>query len=161
LKLPPAYRAIICVLISILLICARTALAWRRSTGRSLRGGSPLQSALRAKRGRRHDQAARTLSYQLTLTRVAGAIGWDRCAAICGVSERAVRLWSDHDCETEIRMIDAERLDRAFMDHGGDHAPFHRLMALRLEIAAARQKPGALPKSPQAPPRKPARPSQR
>jgi hypothetical protein len=76
------------------------------------------------------------LSYQLTLTRVAGAIGWDRCAAICGVSERAVRLWSDHDCETEIRMIDAERIDRAFMAYGGDHAPFHRLMALRLDIAA-------------------------
>jgi hypothetical protein len=76
------------------------------------------------------------LTYQLILTRVAGAIGWDRCAAICGVSERAVRLWSDHDCETEIRMIDAERLDRAFLEHGGDHAPFHRLMALRLDIAA-------------------------
>lgn len=76
------------------------------------------------------------LTYQHILTRVAAAIGWDRCGAICGVSGRAVRLWSDHDCETEIRMIDAERLDRAFMDHGGDHAPFHRLMALRLEIAA-------------------------
>ncbi|HIQ16531.1 MAG TPA: hypothetical protein EYH41_00760 [Novosphingobium capsulatum] len=80
------------------------------------------------------------LSYQLTLTRVAAAIGWDRCGAICGVSERAVRLWSDHDCETEIRMLDAERLDRAFMDHGGDHAPFHRLMALRLEIAGREAK---------------------
>jgi hypothetical protein len=78
--------------------------------------------------------------------------------AICGVSERAVRLWSDHDCETEIRMIDAERLDRAFMDHGGDHAPFHRLMALRLEIAGREAEAGALPKSPRAPPRKPARP---
>jgi hypothetical protein len=98
------------------------------------------------------------LSYQLTLTRVAAAIGWDRCGAICGVSERAVRLWSDHDCETEIRMLDAERLDRAFMDHGGDHAPFHRLMALRLEIAGREARPGALPKSPRAPPRKPARP---
>lgn len=75
------------------------------------------------------------LSYQLTLTNVAGTIGWDTCAAICGVGERAVRLWSDHDCETEIRMIDAERLDRAFLDRGGDHAPFHRLMALRLEIS--------------------------
>jgi hypothetical protein len=101
------------------------------------------------------------LTYQHILTRVAAAIGWDRCGAICGVSGRAVRLWSDHDCETEIRMIDAERLDRAFMDHGGDHAPFHRLMALRLEIAARGCRPGACPKSPQAPPRKPARPSRR
>ncbi len=32
-------------------------------------------------------------------------------------------------------MIDAERLDRAFIEHGGDHAPFHRLMSLRLELA--------------------------
>jgi hypothetical protein len=46
-----------------------------------------------------------------------------------------VRYWSDPDCETEIRMIDAERLDRAYLDHGGDHAPFHRLHALRLDIA--------------------------
>lgn len=75
------------------------------------------------------------LTYQLTLTEVAAAIGWDRCAAICGVSERSVRNWSDHDCEVEIRMIDAERLDRAFLDYGGDHAPFHRLHALRLDIA--------------------------
>ena len=76
------------------------------------------------------------LTYQETLTRVAALIGWDRCAAVCGVrSERAVRYWSDNDCEREIRMIDAERLDRAYMDHGGDHAPFHRLHALRLDIA--------------------------
>ena len=76
------------------------------------------------------------LTYQRTLTIVAARIGWDRCAAICGVrSEQAVRNWSDPDCETEIRMIDAERLDRAYMDHGGDHAPFHRLHALRLDIA--------------------------
>ena len=33
-------------------------------------------------------------------------------------------------------MIDAERLDRAYIERGGDHAPFHRLMSLRLELAA-------------------------
>jgi hypothetical protein len=33
-------------------------------------------------------------------------------------------------------MIDAERLDRAFIERGGGYAPFHRLMALRLDIAA-------------------------
>ena len=76
------------------------------------------------------------LTYQLTLTKVASLIGWDRCGAICGVSQRSVRYWSDPECETEIRMIDAERLDRAFMEAGGDHAPFHHLMALRLELAA-------------------------
>ena len=76
------------------------------------------------------------LTYHRTLTTIAALIGWDRCAAICGVSERTVRYWSDPDCETEIRLIDAERLDRAFLGHGGDHAPFHRLFSLRLEIAA-------------------------
>lgn len=77
------------------------------------------------------------LTYEATLTAVATLIGWDRCAAICGVqSVRTVRYWSDPDCETEIRLIDAERLDRAYMDHGGDHAPFHRLHALRLDLAA-------------------------
>jgi hypothetical protein len=76
------------------------------------------------------------LTYQHTLTKVAALIGWDRCGAICGVTERSVRNWSDHDCEVEIRMIDAERLDRAYTEHGGDFTPFHRLMSLRLEVAA-------------------------
>ena len=76
------------------------------------------------------------LTYQLTLTEIAARIGWDRCGAICGVTDRAVRNWSDHDCEVEIRMIDAERLDRAYVDHGGDHYPFHRLFALRLDVAS-------------------------
>jgi hypothetical protein len=74
-------------------------------------------------------------TYQDTLTTVAALLGWDRCGAVCGVSGRAVRYWSDHDCETEIRMIDAERLDRAYLEHGGTHAPFHRMFSLRLEIA--------------------------
>jgi hypothetical protein len=76
-------------------------------------------------------------TYEATLTQVAALIGWDRCAAICGVrSDRTVRKWSEPDCEREIRMIDAERLDRAYMDFGGDHAPFHRMHALRLDLAS-------------------------
>lgn len=78
------------------------------------------------------------LTYQHTLTKIAGLIGWDRAGAVCGVTDRQVRNWSDPDCETEIRLIDAERLDRAYIEMGGDHAPFHRLFALRLEIAARR-----------------------
>ena len=76
------------------------------------------------------------LTYHAALTAIAARIGWDRCGALCGVTDRTVRLWSDPDCETEIRLIDAERLDRAFSADGGDHAPFHRLFALRLEMAA-------------------------
>lgn len=76
------------------------------------------------------------LTYHRTLTTIAALIGWDRCGAICGVTERAIRYWSDPDCETEIRMIDAERLDRAYVEHGGNHHPFHQLFTLRLDIAA-------------------------
>lgn len=76
------------------------------------------------------------LTYHAALTTIAARIGWDRCGALSGVTDRMVRLWSDPDCETEIRLIDAERLDRAFIASGGDHAPFHRLFALRIELAA-------------------------
>lgn len=76
------------------------------------------------------------LTYHRALTLIAARIGWDNCAAHCGVTERAVRYWSDPDCETEIRLIDAERLDRAFLAAGGDHAPFHRLFTLRIDLAA-------------------------
>lgn len=75
------------------------------------------------------------LTFHSALTKVAALIGWDRCGAICGVTERAVRNWSDPDTESEIRMLDAERLDRAYLSAGGDHAPFHRVYSLRLEIA--------------------------
>lgn len=74
------------------------------------------------------------LTYHRTLTKIAALVGWDRCAAECGKTEKTVRNWSDPDCEVEIRLIDAERLDRLYMDHGGDHAPFHRLHALRLGL---------------------------
>jgi len=69
------------------------------------------------------------------LAQIAELIGWDRCAAIVGRNPRTVRYWSDPDCETEIRRIDAERLDAAYLDAGGAHAPFHRLHGLRLGIA--------------------------
>lgn len=76
------------------------------------------------------------LTYESTLATVAALIGWDNCAAICGVrSARAIRNWSEPDTQASIRMIDAERLDRAFLASGGDHAPFHQLFALRLELA--------------------------
>lgn len=76
------------------------------------------------------------LTFHRALTQIAALIGWDRCGAICGVTDRTVRYWSDPDCETEIRLIDAERLDRAYLAAGGDHAPFHRVYAQRLELAA-------------------------
>lgn len=76
------------------------------------------------------------LTFHLALTKAAAVIGWDRIAALCGVTERTVRYWSDPDCETEIRLIDAERIDRAVLEHGGTVAPFHQVYSLRLGIAA-------------------------
>lgn len=81
------------------------------------------------------------LTYHRALTTVAARIGWDTCAALCGVSERAVRYWSDPDCETEIGLLDAERLDRAYLERAipgstPDYAPFHHTMAQRLDLAA-------------------------
>lgn len=75
------------------------------------------------------------LTYHRALTKVAALLGWDVCAGLCGVTERAVRNWSDPDTDSEIRVIDAERLDRAYLKAGGDHAPFHQVMGLRLDIA--------------------------
>lgn len=75
------------------------------------------------------------LTYNATLDQVGALIGWDNVAAICGVSLRTVRNWSEPDTQAEIRMIDAERLDRACLDAGADHAPFHTLFALRLELS--------------------------
>jgi hypothetical protein len=75
------------------------------------------------------------LTYHRALTKVAALLGWDVCAGLCGVTERAVRNWSDPDTDSEIRVIDAERLDRAYLNAGGDHAPFHRVFGLRLDIA--------------------------
>lgn len=84
------------------------------------------------------------LTFHRALTKVAALIGWDSAAAICGVGERTVRYWSDPDCETEIRLIDAERLDRAFLAAGGTVAPFHQVYSLRLGIAAKDQEPARI-----------------
>jgi hypothetical protein len=74
------------------------------------------------------------ITFHRALTTVAAKIGWDRCAAICGLGERAVRNWSDPDTDTEIRLIDARRLDQAYLAAGGDHPPFHRTYALQLGL---------------------------
>lgn len=76
------------------------------------------------------------ITFHRALTIVAAHIGWDRCAAICGVTERAVRNWSDPDTDAEIRLIDARRLDQAYLEHGGAEPPFMQVYQLQLELAA-------------------------
>jgi hypothetical protein len=74
------------------------------------------------------------LTYERALTTIAALIGWDRCASTCGLAERTMRKLSEPDLERNISLVDAERLDRAYLDRGGDHAPFHRTFALRLGL---------------------------
>lgn len=74
------------------------------------------------------------LTYERALTTIAALIGWDIAAATCGVTERTIRKWSEPDLERNISLVDAERLDRAYLERGGDHAPFHRTFTLRLDL---------------------------
>lgn len=74
-------------------------------------------------------------TFNRALTVVAAGIGWDRCAMITGRSERSVRGWSDPDTDTEISILDANRLDKAFLAAGGDHAPFGQVYNALLDIA--------------------------
>lgn len=74
------------------------------------------------------------LTYERALTTIAALIGWDICASTCGLAERTIRKLSEPDLERNISLVDAERLDRAFIDRGGNHAPFHRTFALRLGL---------------------------
>lgn len=77
------------------------------------------------------------LTFHRALTVIASQIGWDRCAMITGRTERQVRNWSDPDADSEISILDALRLDKAFLASGGDHAPFGQVYSTLLEIAAA------------------------
>lgn len=54
---------------------------------------------------------------------IAARIGYDRCASICTVSERAVRHWSDPDGKTSIPIDKARLLDAAYIADGGEFAP--------------------------------------
>lgn len=77
------------------------------------------------------------LTFHRALTVVAAQIGWDRCAMITGRSERQVRNWSDPDADSEISILDAMRLDKAFIASGGDHPPFGQVYNALLDIATA------------------------
>lgn len=72
------------------------------------------------------------MSYENAVAVVGDLLGYSACAAICGVTERSVRNWSDPEAKTKIRLIDAERLDREFAARGFDFSPFHRLYSLRI-----------------------------
>lgn len=76
-------------------------------------------------------------TFHRALTVIAAQIGWDQCAQITGRTERQVRNWSDPDAASEISILDANRLDKAFLAAGGDHAPFGQVYNALLDIAVA------------------------
>lgn len=76
-------------------------------------------------------------TFHRALTIIAAQIGWDQCAMITGVGERQVRNYSDPDAASEISILDANRLDKAFLAAGGDHAPFGQVYNALLDIAVA------------------------
>lgn len=75
------------------------------------------------------------LTYERALCKIAALIGWDQVGAVIGVGARAARMYGEPDLERELSLIDCERLDRAFIDRGGDHAPFQRTLTLRLGLS--------------------------
>lgn len=78
------------------------------------------------------------LTFHLALTKAAAILGgWDTVGGICGVTPRAASNWSEPDTNAEIRLIDAERIDRACLDHGSKVAPFHQVYSLRLDLAGS------------------------
>ena len=76
-------------------------------------------------------------TFHRALTVIAAKIGWDNCAMITGRTERQVRNWSDPDAASEVSILDANRLDKAFLSAGGDHAPFGQVYNALLDIAVA------------------------
>jgi hypothetical protein len=75
------------------------------------------------------------MSIEQAIQTVVDCIGWSQASSVCGVVERTARYWADADHPTSISMANAEKLDRAFIDAGGDHAPILRAMACRLSAA--------------------------
>lgn len=77
------------------------------------------------------------LSFENALAKIAGLIGWDGCAQICGKSERALRKWGDADVQSHMRIDHALKLDSAYRAAGGAGAPIFDCYTLRLEIETA------------------------
>jgi len=81
------------------------------------------------------------LTYDLALTRVAGALGWPRVAAILHVAERTARDWSEPDTEPGVadRLTPAnmEQLDIEYQQAGGQGTPFLECYAARLKSRLA------------------------
>lgn len=82
------------------------------------------------------------LTFENALTKVAGLIGWDETAKICGQSPRTVRNWSEPDTTASITLEACLKLDVAWHAAGGEGAPFHDCYETRLQVESYAAVPG-------------------
>jgi hypothetical protein len=82
------------------------------------------------------------LTFENSLTVVAGVIGWPRTADIVGQAERTVRNWSEPDTTAAISLEAALKLDTAFHAAGGEGFPFFRCYRTRLDVDSLAASPG-------------------
>lgn len=75
------------------------------------------------------------VSFSLAITTICGRIGWTAAAKVTGRSIRTVRHWSESDRHGTPTLDQALKLDRAFVEAGGDHGPILSSYALQLDIA--------------------------
>ena len=77
-------------------------------------------------------------SPQHAMLTIARRIGWPAAAKLVGRGERQVRRWSEPEHTASISLIDAARLDRAYLAAGGDFPPFEAWYCLQRALFAAR-----------------------
>lgn len=82
------------------------------------------------------------LTFENALTKVAGLLGWDEVARICGQAPRTVRNWSEPDTTASITLQACLDLDVAWHAAGGDGAPFLDCYATRLQVESYQAVPG-------------------
>ncbi|MCB2048549.1 MAG: hypothetical protein KDE32_10020 [Novosphingobium sp.] len=86
-------------------------------------------------------------SAEQAVTRIAGVIGWDRVAEICGQGESAVRKWTNPDTSPSagerITFDQMRALDTEYAALGGEGAPLLQCQAILLEVEALQVSTGA------------------
>jgi hypothetical protein len=82
------------------------------------------------------------LTFENALAKVAGHIGWEETAKICGQAERTVRNWSEPDTTASITLEAAFKLDIAFHAAGGDGCPFLYCYMTRVDMERLAACPG-------------------
>ena len=82
------------------------------------------------------------LTFENVLAKVAGHLGWDETAKICGQAPRTVRNWSEPDTTASITLEAALRLDVAYHAAGGEGTPFLLCYATRVDAESFVSVPG-------------------